>query len=77
MSDSEMSPASKTSDVHRLVMRAGFVREWEGDVSDYGNMLYASDESEKDDNPNWVPVYALTPDQIDYLVAGGFTICDA
>ena len=34
-----------------------WMREWEGDVSDLGNMIFAADESEKDDNPNWAPLY--------------------
>ncbi len=35
-----------------------WAREWEGDVSDLGNMIVAFDESEKDDSPNWFPLYA-------------------
>lgn len=36
---------------------AGWVREWEGDDSDVGQWLFAATEEEKDDSPNWQPVY--------------------
>ena len=34
-----------------------WAREWEGDVSDSGSMIFAADDSEKDDNQNWFPLY--------------------
>ena len=34
----------------------GYVREWEGDVSDLGNFLFEADKSQCDDSPNWIAV---------------------
>ncbi len=34
------------------------MREWEGDVSDLGSMIFASCADEMDDSPNWIPLYA-------------------
>lgn len=34
-----------------------WMREWEGDISDLGNMIFAQDKSELDDSPNWIPLY--------------------
>lgn len=38
---------------------AGWLREWEGDDSDLGQWLFAATEEDKDDSPNWRPVYWL------------------
>ena len=36
----------------------GYVREWEGDVSDANNFIFVEKLDELDDSPNWVPVFA-------------------
>lgn len=35
-----------------------WTREWEGDVSDLGNMIVVFNEDEKDGSTNWFPLYA-------------------
>jgi hypothetical protein len=34
-----------------------WAREWDGDISDLDNTLFANCKEEMDDNPNWVPLY--------------------
>ena len=36
----------------------GYVREWEGDVSDANNFIFVEKLDELDDSPNWIPVFA-------------------
>lgn len=46
-----------------IAVPVGYVREWEGDVSDLGSMLFAENKDECDENPNWFPVYDHPPTQ--------------
>jgi hypothetical protein len=47
-----------------------WMREWEGDVSDLGNMIFAASEDEKDDNQHWIPLYTTPQNaQVDQLKA--------
>lgn len=36
-----------------------WMREWDGDVSDLGNMIFTSDESDTHDGLAWTPLYAI------------------
>ena len=36
----------------------GYVREWEGDVSDANNFIFLEKLDELDDSHNWIPVFA-------------------
>ncbi len=37
-----------------------WMRKWEGDASDLGQMLFETAESELDDSPNWHPLYSAS-----------------
>lgn len=60
----------------------GYVREWEGDDSDLGSMLFETEKNELDDNPNWQPVFArpvpaaqAVPDLADILLRLESVLC--
>ena len=36
----------------------GYVREWEGDVSDANNFIFVANRDELDDSPNWIEVFS-------------------
>ena len=38
-----------------------WAREWEGDVSDIGNMIIEWNKEDCDDNPNWFPLFTAPP----------------
>ena len=38
-----------------------WAREWEGDVSDIGNMIIEWNKEDCDDNPNWFPLFTVPP----------------
>lgn len=59
LTPSNRSRSQQAGGVPAGFVLAGWLREWEGDESDIGQWLFVEHEHEKDDSPNWHPVYWL------------------